>query len=527
MIVDLNDAAAADEPLRCDVAIIGAGIAGSIMACELSTKGQRVVVLESGGLTQHDETHPLNRVVQTAQRYDGAERGRCRCLGGTSSRWGGALIPFQAGDLEDSRSTGSQAPWPIRLEELDPYVARAEAIFDLPPGTYDAPAAGLDAGTAQAEGSFRLRAAKWPSFRNRNVATIFEAQMRSPEGPMVWLNATLTAITLAENGRASRLCARSPAGSTLTLLPTEVLLAGGAIESTRLLLKLDADYDRRLSRSSDLIGRYFHDHLSAAVARIAVRDRKKLDRLTGFRFQGSGMRNVRFEVDGARGRNQGLPGAFVHIAFSASAPNGFDGLRGIYRALQRGGLPESRDVSLLARNAGWLARAAWKRFVERRVLPPDDVEYETHVVTEQVPVASNRITLSDRERDAFGVPLAEIEWRVSPRDIDNSQAVLDAFVKYWCAMPLAELGTLEVYDRSRWSAALAEGGGIYHPGGSLRMAASSAEGVVDKDLRVFGVPNLRVVSTATFPSGGSANPTMMLILFALRAADQIAAASAA
>lgn len=53
------------------------------------------------------------------------------------------------------------------------------------------------------------------------------------------------------------------------------------------------------------------------------------------------------------------------------------------------------------------------------------------------------------------------------------------------------------------------------------MGRSVSTGVVDGDLRAFRVPNLTVVSTSCFPSGGSANPTFMLMAFALRAADRI------
>jgi choline dehydrogenase-like flavoprotein len=54
------------------------------------------------------------------------------------------------------------------------------------------------------------------------------------------------------------------------------------------------------------------------------------------------------------------------------------------------------------------------------------------------------------------------------------------------------------------------------------MSTAPQSGVVDAALRTFAVPNLRIVSTATFPSGGATNPTMMLILFALRASADIA-----
>lgn len=518
MILDLDESANREDSRECDVAVIGAGVAGLVTACELARKGARVVVLESGGMTQEADTHPNNRVIQTGQDYRGAEHGRFRCLGGTSTRWGGALIPFRAEDLARPAHNGSGADWPLRLDALLPHLSRAEELFGLPPGSYERPAL---PGDGQAAMSFQMRSPKWPMFRNRNLAHLYAEPLKSANGPQVWLNAMLTHVDLDEGGRIKSVRATGAGGRTLNVRAREFVIAAGAIESTRLLLQLDAQLGGRLEEGRDVMGRFFHDHLSAPVARVAVLDRTRLDKTTGFRFEAAGMRNVRFEHDGPAWRDGRLPGAFTHVAFATSGRGGFDGLRDIYRALQKKALPSAESLGLLVRDSGWLARAAWTRFVERRVLAPDRATYEVHLVTEQVPAAENRIRLSESECDAFGMPLAEISWRVRNEDIDNGQALLDLFAAYWASTSLNRCGTLEIYDREQWASALASGGGIYHPGGSLRMAASKREGVVDGDLRVFGIQNLRVISTACFPTGGSANPTMMLILFALRAVEQL------
>jgi choline dehydrogenase-like flavoprotein len=54
------------------------------------------------------------------------------------------------------------------------------------------------------------------------------------------------------------------------------------------------------------------------------------------------------------------------------------------------------------------------------------------------------------------------------------------------------------------------------------MGRGPTDGVVDSEFRVFRVPNLSLVSTAAFPTGGGANPTMMLMMAALRTADRLA-----
>jgi choline dehydrogenase-like flavoprotein len=61
--------------------------------------------------------------------------------------------------------------------------------------------------------------------------------------------------------------------------------------------------------------------------------------------------------------------------------------------------------------------------------------------------------------------------------------------------------------------ALAAESGIYHRGGSARMGSSAASGMVDRDLRVFGLGDVSVVSTSVFRRGA---PRML----ALRLLDQ-------
>src|SRR5260370_19442965 len=99
MIRDLAGIPASFQETATDVLVIGAGIAGLLVATRLARAGRRVLVAESGGLKQIDETHPLNEVEQLGDIYSGVDHGRFRCLGGTSTRWGGAMLPFHPADL--------------------------------------------------------------------------------------------------------------------------------------------------------------------------------------------------------------------------------------------------------------------------------------------------------------------------------------------------------------------------------------------------------------------------------------------
>jgi choline dehydrogenase-like flavoprotein len=54
------------------------------------------------------------------------------------------------------------------------------------------------------------------------------------------------------------------------------------------------------------------------------------------------------------------------------------------------------------------------------------------------------------------------------------------------------------------------------------MSSSPSDGVVDKNLAVYGVPNVFVASSSTFVTSGQANSTFMIVAFALRLADHLA-----
>lgn len=517
MIKSLTQASE-DVVSEADVLVIGAGIAGLLLATRLAQAGRRVVVLESGSEHQHSETHPLNEVDQRRAIYDGALHGRARCLGGTSSRWGGAMIPFLEADLDDPR-------WPLPWSELNAYRSAVEAIFGLPAGPYEDGA--LVTMTDTSLPNYVPRFAKWPAFRKRNLAVLLDAELRQPSGPDVWLDATATHFHYADDGRIAAVDAQASSGRRLTVRAREVAVTAGAIESTRLLLLADRAADGRAFGKHGVLGRYFNDHLSVRVASITPTDRIALNRVTGFRFESGGMRNLRFEPAERVDVRTAVPPGFAHILFATEGGSSFDALRDLYRQLQQRRLPDAGTLAALVRGAPWLARAAWWRVFERRLLYPEKAAIELHMVIEQEALVSNCITLSDTRLDAFGLPLAVIDWAPSDADAARLTRSTDLFLDHWKRSSLARLGYVTRRLPGEAEAELATGGGIYHPCGSTRMGRSAADGVVDAELCTFSVPNLSIAATSVFPTGCGANPTMTLMMAALRLADRLTRVTAA
>jgi choline dehydrogenase-like flavoprotein len=64
-------------------------------------------------------------------------------------------------------------------------------------------------------------------------------------------------------------------------------------------------------------------------------------------------------------------------------------------------------------------------------------------------------------------------------------------------------------------------GGGTHQLGTTRMASKAEDGVVNEHLAVDGMANLFVVSSSVLLTSSQANPTVMVIVLALRLADRL------
>ncbi len=510
--------AAPDSPLKADTIVVGAGLAGLCLADALAGRGQNVLVIESGSETQEGDTHPLNAVDIEGSRYMGAEHGRFRCIGGTSTRWGGALLPYLPEDL-GPHPCSWHAGWGINPDELTQTLSMAEALFRVAPGPYEG---ALDGHRKDLLPGFIPREPKWPAFRNRNTANLFARRIRRDPRIEVWIEATVSAINLRD-GRVEGVTAQSTSGHRLQANAPTVVLAAGAIETTRLLLLLNQAHDGRVFPRGSPLGRGFHDHLSAPIAKLTRVDPTEIVRLFGFRFVRGGMRNLRFELSSAARRELELPAAFLHVAFTRSPDSGFEGLRGLFQAVQRRNLPQFSDVRRIVADLPWFTRAIWWRAAEQRVLPPSGSGIELHLVTEQAPDPAQRIGLAEGTSDAFGLPLARITWRVADADIARFHEISAFSVERWNSAPLAELARLVPRSKADVAASLQSGGGIYHPAGTTRIGPTAETGVVDGKLNVHGVPGLRALATSVFPAVGGSSPSLGLVQLALRMAQEIAA----
>jgi hypothetical protein len=124
------------------------------------------------------------------------------------------------------------------------------------------------------------------------------------------------------------------------------------------------------------------------------------------------------------------------------------------------------------------------------------------VLNELLPSAENRVTLAD-EVDALGLPVARYTHSLGENDKANIE-----FSKRILKDILDAAGAQDVLTIARYA----------HLIGGARMGTSPGNSVVNRDQRVWAVPNLYIADGSVAPTQGSANPALTIMALSSRLA---------
>lgn len=131
----------------------------------------------------------------------------------------------------------------------------------------------------------------------------------------------------------------------------------------------------------------------------------------------------------------------------------------------------------------------------------------------------SHIGLSD-QKDRFGMRRVKIALHIHPDSWRSMEESLQMAIK---GLGTADKGRL-AWPKDFFNEARHRKRGLFsghHHLCSTRMSESPKTGVVDADLRLFGLDNLYVCSASAFSTPGCEHPTMTIVALALRLADHI------
>jgi choline dehydrogenase-like flavoprotein len=433
-----------------------------------------------------------------------------------------SLRLWELDDLDfEARPGVRDIGWPISRSDLQPFYSKAWALFGLPP--LNPAARDIDEGGLNLQ-LFRMG----PSAAfTEQAPTALKASgcVRTVTGAVV-----TDVRTDGDADAVTSLQCVTPSGCVLNVKADFFVLATGGIENARLLLASRSSYSHGLGNGHDHVGRYFMEHphyVSGAVLptdhRLVV-DPSKWDihEHSGYAVQ----------------RKHTLPRSVI-VSEGLLATAFYLCLRGTadFVALDAEGNVDVRRTNALQH---------WKRALHHRRLPPfswsatfDAVTALPRVLaqaaaqgrarrafrngrpttahpplmtlkamTEQVPSRLSRVSLA-RETDRFGVPFADLHWRLDDIDLRSIVRSQELAIPRLSAVLGAPVHSLINGARPHIA-------GGWHHMGTTRMAASPRDGVVDANCRVHGIANLYVSGSSVFPTAGMANPTLTAVALGLR-----------
>jgi choline dehydrogenase-like flavoprotein len=141
-----------------------------------------------------------------------------------------------------------------------------------------------------------------------------------------------------------------------------------------------------------------------------------------------------------------------------------------------------------------------------------------HVDVEQRPDPESRVRLVP-DLDSIGMPKAVLNWKISAEERETVRSFALELATVLRQQGLADLKLKPEPIENAEPHVRNDG---FHMMGGLRMGTDPSSSVVDSTLKVHGIRNLRVLSCAVFPTGGSSNPTFTMLALGLRLADQFA-----
>lgn len=534
-----------------DVAVVGAGPAGIVLALELAKSGYEVALIESGRIDLCEKTQKLGEASYFDRKVHAPmSQSTRRQVGGTSIIWGGRCLPYDPVDF-DERSYIPDSSWPITYEELEPYFQKAcdyffcgKAEFDIHnistikqksivPGLPDE-----DILTSTLE--------RWSL--PTNFGKEYFQELKQYEKLKLVYGLTCTEIESSDTrNHVEALQAKTLGGKTIRIKARKYILAGGALNTTRLLLASDRKHPGGIGNHNGLLGKFYMGHLSGDIADVHFTTPPQ-ETIFGFdRDSDNIYLRRRFTFSREFLHERKLPNIVGWLGapkfYDPSHGNGILSLAylalsspliGKYltsTAMRNALIGDKKEIQKahiknLVKDFGklisFIPNFGYGRFLAKRKIPALFVysaanEYPLHYHGEQVPNLDSTVSLSD-QKDELGMRRLNINLRYSSQDVESVVRAHEYWDKHLRKYGCGYLKYLTDDPAASVTDQLGDG---YHQIGTTRMSQDPSDGVVGINCNIHGFDDLFVASSSNFVTSGQANSTFMIVAFALRLVEYL------
>ncbi len=504
------------------VVVIGSGAGGGTLSNELAQKGVNVVCLEAGSRLDYTKDFENNEWKmfgkeawleprttsgswEIARDFPNLPAWICKTVGGSTLHWAGASLRFQEHEFRAKTMyghiEGSQLlDWPLTLTELEPYYKKAEFKMGVT-RTHDIP--GLPGNN-----NFKVLQAGATKLGYKEVHTgrmAINSQPRDGRASCQQLgfcfqgcrmgakwstlyteipkaeatghfelrpNSHVLKITHDGSGKVDGVLYADENGNQQHQKARIVCLAGNSIESPRVLLNsASAMYPNGLANSSGEVGKNYMRHVTGSVY-------AEFENPVHM-YRGTTMAGI-ISDEAKHDPSRGFVGGYEMETLSL-------------------GLPFM---------AAFLRPGAWgKDFAE------DMEAYERMagmwIVGEDMPRASNQVTLNHDVKDNFGLPVPNVHYDDHSNDIAMRNHAYQQGEAIYKAVGAIKTNRVVPYPST-------------HNLGTNRMSAKPQEGVVNKWGQAHDIDNLFISDGSVFTTSAAENPTLTIVALAIRQAEYIA-----
>jgi choline dehydrogenase-like flavoprotein len=405
--------------------------------------------------------------------------------------------------------------WPFNRQHLDPFYSRASKFLELGSDQFD-----VAYYLKQDPELQRLAVDEsvffhkmWQFSAPTRVGTVYRDPIVNAAN--VHLYTYAKAVELVPNAGVTAIDgvrAKTIDGKEHRVRARHYVIACGAIHNARLLLASNSVAKQGVGNANDLVGRYFMEHFEIVSAEMTLETPPASFRL--FQYPGRGRKGQRAELalQGAIQRKhrilngtaspspQAKPGGALNSRFSSFSADA--------------------EVNVKQQEAQSARGAAAGPNRGGGGAPNTATLYRMFTRQEQAPNPDSRVLLS-AERDALGMPLADLQWRMTPLDKRSIRVFYELLGQ---ELGRAKLGRVQMGewlldgDDMAWPTHLSAG---WHNMGTTRMHKDPKQGVVDANAKIHGIANLFCAGGSVYPTGGAVNPTLTLVALSIRLADHL------